>query len=127
MRRASPRPRAKPARSLRDYAAKRNFPRTAEPGPSSPHRSAQGSRRRFVVQKHAASHLHYDFRLEMADVLKSWAVPKGVPLKESETVRAFATEDHPLDYLQFEGTIPKDQYGGGTVMVWDIGTYEILD
>src|SRR5205085_3695987 len=92
-----------------------------------PRRSTQGSRRRFVVQKHAASHVHYDFRLEMRNALKSWAVPKGVPLKEGETATAFPTEDHPLDYLQFEGTIPKGQYGGGTIMVWDIGTYEILE
>ncbi|HEX4667594.1 MAG TPA: non-homologous end-joining DNA ligase [Chthoniobacterales bacterium] len=114
-------------RSLSTYAAKRNFTRTSEPGPEQTRRSAQGSRRRFVVQKHAASHLHYDFRLEMQDVLKSWAVPKGIPLKNGETHSAFETEDHPLDYLQFEGVIPEGEYGGGTVMVWDIGTYEPLE
>jgi bifunctional non-homologous end joining protein LigD len=113
--------------ALADYDAKRNFGRTAEPTPDLPRRSTQGSKRRFVVQKHAASHLHYDFRLEMHDVLKSWAVPKGVPLKENETHTAFQTEDHPIDYLQFEGIIPQGEYGGGTVMVWDIGTYEILE
>jgi bifunctional non-homologous end joining protein LigD len=120
--------RGKSPKSLRDYEAKRNFARTAEPAATPVvRRSAQGSRRRFVVQKHAASHLHYDFRLEMNDVLKSWAVPKGVPLKDEETATAIATEDHPIGYLQFEGTIPQGEYGGGTVMVWDIGTYEIVE
>ena len=114
-------------KSLSDYNAKRHFALTAEPAPQSPRRSAQGSRRRFVVQKHAASHLHYDFRLEMHDVLKSWAVPKGVPLKADETHSAFETEDHPVDYLKFEGVIPRGEYGAGTVMVWDIGTYEVIE
>jgi len=119
---------SKPPKSLAAYQARRNFTRTAEPGAAATiRRSAQGSRRRFVIQKHAASHLHYDFRLEIGDVLKSWAVPKGVPFKEGDAASAFATEDHPIEYLEFEGTIPKGQYGGGTVMVWDIGTYEILE
>jgi len=123
---------AKPAkagapRSLAPYAAKRDFAKTREPAPAAPRRSAQGSRRRFVVQKHAASHLHYDFRLEMNDVLKSWAIPKGVPLLRGYKKSAFETEDHPLDYIDFEGIIPQGQYGGGTVMVWDIGTYEVMD
>lgn len=115
------------SKALSEYAAKRNFSRTAEPGPSAPQRSRQGSRRRFVIQKHAASHLHYDFRLEMNDVLKSWAVPKNLSLKEAETRTGFETEDHPVDYLEFEGIIPEGEYGGGTVMVWDIGTYEVVD
>src|SRR6266513_2254650 len=112
---------------LADYRAKRDFTRTAEPLPALPRSSAQGSRRRFVVQKHAASHLHYDFRLEMYDVLKSWAVPKGLPLRRNETHSAFQTEDHPVEYLEFEGIIPRGEYGGGTVMVWDIGTYEVIE
>ena len=121
---------AKPRRipeSLSDYDAKRHFARTTEPAPHSPRRSAQGSRRRFVVQKHAASHLHYDLRLEMHDVLKSWAVPKGLPVKANETRSAFETEDHPVDYLEFEGVIPPNEYGAGTVMVWDLGTYEVIE
>jgi bifunctional non-homologous end joining protein LigD len=112
---------------LREYGRKRDFGITGEPAPAMPRRSAQGSKRRFVIQKHAASHLHYDFRLEMHDTLKSWAVPKGVPLELGVRRLASATEDHPLDYLDFEGIIPKGQYGGGTVMVWDIGTYELID
>ena len=114
-------------RALEKYAAKRDFARTAEPAPAAPRRSRQGSRRRFVIQKHAASHLHYDFRLEMHDVLKSWAVPKNLSVKQGETRTAFETEDHPIDYLEFEGIIPEGEYGGGTVMVWDIGTYEVVE
>ena len=113
--------------ALKTYAAKRDFRKTAEPKPNIPRSSRQGSRRRFVIQKHAASHLHYDFRLEMHDVLKSWSVPKGVPFKEAERRLAMPTEDHPIDYLDFEGIIPKGQYGGGTVMVWDIGTYDLME
>ena len=112
--------------SLARYAAKRDFTKTNEPGPDLPKRSRQGSTRRFVIQKHAASHLHYDFRLEMDDTLKSWAVPKGLPYEKGVKRSAFQTEDHPLEYLVFEGTIPKGQYGGGTVMVWDIGTYDLI-
>ncbi|HET9713676.1 MAG TPA: DNA polymerase ligase N-terminal domain-containing protein, partial [Pyrinomonadaceae bacterium] len=113
--------------ALKPYAQKRDFQKTAEPKPIIPRASRQGSRRRFVIQKHAASHLHYDFRLEMHDVLKSWSVPKGPPFKEGERRLAMPTEDHPLDYLEFEGIIPKGQYGGGTVMVWDLGTYELIE
>ncbi|MDB6095062.1 MAG: hypothetical protein JWM32_2624 [Verrucomicrobia bacterium] len=113
------------APTLRAYKAKRDFTKTKEPGPVVGERQAQGGGR-FVIQKHAASHLHYDFRLEMDGTLKSWAVPKGVPTELGVKRSAFAVEDHPIAYLKFEGTIPKGQYGGGTVMVWDIGTYEIL-
>jgi DNA ligase D-like protein (predicted 3'-phosphoesterase) len=112
---------------LREYERKRDFSVTAEPVSSRPQRSAQGSRRRFVVQKHQASHLHYDFRLEIHGALKSWAVPKGVPYEPGVRRLASATEDHPLEYLDFEGVIPEGQYGGGTVMVWDIGTYEVVE
>jgi bifunctional non-homologous end joining protein LigD len=113
--------------ALKTYAEKRDFQKTAEPKPAAARSSRQGSRRRFVIQKHAASHLHYDFRLEMHDVLKSWSIPKGPPFKEDERRLAMPTEDHPIDYLDFEGIIPKGQYGGGTVMVWDLGTYELIE
>ena len=113
-------------KNLAEYEAKRRFDRTSEPLPVLPRRSAQGSRRRFVVQKHAASHLHYDLRLEMHDVLKSWVAPKGLPLEKGERHTGFQTEDHPIEYLEFEGVIPEGEYGGGTVMVWDIGTYEVV-
>jgi bifunctional non-homologous end joining protein LigD len=116
-----------PNEALKPYIAKRNFQKTAEPKPGGTKRSRQGSRRRFVIQKHAASHLHYDFRLEMHDVLKSWSVPKGPPFKNGEKRLAMPTEDHPIEYLDFEGIIPREQYGGGTVMVWDIGTYELIE
>ncbi len=108
--------------SLKLYAHKRDFRRTKEPKPAVSRQKGN----RFVIQKHAASRLHYDFRLEMEGTLKSWAVPKGVPYAKGEKRLAMQVEDHPVSYIDFEGTIPKGQYGGGTVMVWDQGTFEIL-
>jgi bifunctional non-homologous end joining protein LigD len=104
---------------LKEYARKRNFKITAEP----PAKTLRGNKNRFVIQKHAASHLHYDFRLEIDGVLKSWAVPKGIPFTKGEKRLAVHVEDHPVSYIDFEGTIPKGQYGGGTVMVWDKGNF----
>lgn len=109
--------------SLKEYRRKRDFEKTVEPSGTKP--SKAGSRR-FVIQKHAASRLHYDLRLEMDGTLKSWAVPKGVPYTKGEKRLAVHVEDHPVSYINFEGTIPKGQYGGGTVMVWDQGTYKAL-
>src|SRR3982751_6257310 len=101
--------------SLKEYKAKRNFRQTAEPA-GGRDKPPVASDRFFVVQKHDATRLHYDFRLAMDGVLKSWAVPKGFPTKKGERRLAVEVEDHPLDYADFEGTIPKGQYGGGTVM-----------
>jgi bifunctional non-homologous end joining protein LigD len=109
--------------SLNEYARKRDFQKTAEPKGD---RVSDRGGSRFVIQKHAASRLHYDFRLELGGTLKSWAVPKGVPYAKGERRLAVHVEDHPVSYIDFEGTIPAGEYGGGTVMVWDRGTFEPL-
>ena len=109
--------------ALREYRKKRDFKVTREPKPV--RKSSKGAPL-FVIQKHAASQLHYDFRLEWGGTLRSWAVPKGPPYAHEEKRLAMQVEDHPLDYARFEGIIPQGEYGGGTVMVWDIGTWEPL-
>ncbi len=109
--------------SLKEYQEKRDFGRTPEPAGKE---AATSQGPIFVIQKHAASHLHYDFRLEVDGVLKSWAIPKGPSTNPKDKRLAVPTEDHPLEYADFEGVIPAGEYGGGTVMVWDIGSYRNL-
>ena len=109
---------------LAEYKQKRDFKKTAEPAGKPLPKKVKGASR-FVIQKHAARRLHYDFRLEMERVLKSWALPKGLPWKRGEKHLAVEVEDHPIEYEDFEGVIPEGQYGGGTVMVWDRGTYYV--
>ncbi|MDI6591563.1 MAG: DNA polymerase ligase N-terminal domain-containing protein [Patescibacteria group bacterium] len=109
--------------SLKTYWSKRNFSTTPEPKGE----LLKTRRHRFVVQSHYAKHFHQDFRLEMEGVLKSWAVPKGVPEKVGKKVLALSVEDHPIDYLNFSGIIPKGLYGAGRVEVFDKGKYELIE
>ncbi|MEU7428462.1 DNA polymerase ligase N-terminal domain-containing protein [Streptomyces sp. NPDC048362] len=107
---------------LRTYRGKRDFERTREPSGQAAREG--GDRPRFVVQIHDARRMHFDFRLQVGDVLRSWSIPKGPSTDPGDKRLAVPTEDHPLDYENFEGVIPKGEYGGGTVIVWDHGTYE---
>ncbi|MEU6467109.1 DNA polymerase ligase N-terminal domain-containing protein [Streptomyces sp. NPDC046976] len=124
---------------LRTYRGRRDFERTREPAADGRERASEGpepsagqdagsggGRPRFVVQIHDARRMHFDFRLQVADVLKSWSVPRGPSADPGDKRLAVPTEDHPLAYEDFEGVIPKGEYGGGTVIVWDRGTYEPL-
>src|SRR5471030_2134106 len=112
------------SQKLSRYRAKRDFATSAEPSGTRP--TPRSDRLRFVIQKHAARRLHYDLRLEIAGVFKSWAVTKGPSLDPGEKRLAVEVEDHPLDYGDFGGTIPKGEYGGGTVQLWDRGFWQPL-
>lgn len=108
---------------LREYREKRDFEKTAEPKGE----VGMGEGSIYVIQKHAATHLHYDLRLGMDGVLKSWAIPKEPPTTPDIRRLAVQVEDHPIEYANFEGTIPEGEYGAGTVEIWDRGTYRMID
>jgi DNA ligase D-like protein (predicted 3'-phosphoesterase) len=109
--------------STKTYREKRNFNKTPEPTGS----AEDADSKVFIVQEHQASHLHYDFRISLDGVLKSWAVPKGVPTERKLRRLAVETEDHPLAYADFEGDIPEGEYGAGKVIIWDKGSFELLE
>ena len=111
--------------SLKEYERKRDFTRTPEPKPGKTCKS-ESQTGRYFIQRHNATRLHYDFRLEIDGTLKSWAIPKGPSLDPTVKHLAAMVEDHPLDYGDFEGNIPKGEYGGGSVMLWDRGTFELI-
>lgn len=111
---------------LKTYIKKRNLKSSKEPKAKIKKSKTKSKSLRFVVQKHDATNLHYDFRLEIKGVLKSWVIPKQPPTTKNIKRLAIQVEDHPLDYANFQGTIPKGNYGAGTVKIWDKGTYEIL-
>ena len=116
--------------NLKQYNKKRDFSKTSEPSSaksSKKQSKASKTEKLFVVQEHNASHLHWDFRLEIDGVLKSWAIPKQPPKQKNLKRLAIETEDHPLGYENFEGTIPEGNYGAGKVKIWDKGTYELLE
>jgi len=119
--------------ALKQYKAKRKFSKTPEPegkpasAPSIARKSIKTKKQMFVIHKHLASHLHWDLRLEMNGVLKSWAIPKEPPEKKGIKRLAIEVEDHPIEYANFQGTIPEGQYGAGKVEIWDKGTYELKE
>ncbi|MEM3041340.1 MAG: DNA polymerase ligase N-terminal domain-containing protein [Nitrososphaerota archaeon] len=109
--------------SLKKYLEKRDFEKTTEPKGGL--KTSEGNI--YVIQKHSATHLHYDLRLEMDGVLRSWAIPKEPPIMPGVRRLAVEVEDHPVEYANFEGTIPEGEYGAGTVEIWDKGTYRLID